>query len=120
MKSLPSIVFALLVIATAAAQSLVPPKVTLAWDPAPATNNVASYKIYWGVATRTYTNSLPTSSTTITVSNLAYSTTYFFAATAIGTNGLESVYSSEVFTNTPPVPQFPPPPPTVLRIITVN
>ena len=118
MKSLPSIVFAILIVLSATAQSLVPPKVTLAWDAEPATNNVASYKIYWGTTTRTYTNSLPTPTNSVTVSNLAYSTTYFFASTAIGTNGLESTYSSEVFTNTPPVPQFPPPPPTTLRIIT--
>jgi fibronectin type 3 domain-containing protein len=121
MKTLPSIVFSLLIVLAATAQSLVPPKVTLAWDQEPATNNVAYYKNYWGVATHTYTNSIQTgTNTTGTVSNLAWSTTYFFASTAIGTNGLESTYSNEVSTNTPPMPQFPPPPPTTLRIITVN
>jgi fibronectin type 3 domain-containing protein len=120
MKSLPSIVFALLIVVAAIAQSS-PPQVTVGWSPEPATNNVASYKVYWGVATRTYTNSLSAgTNTTFTVSNLAYSTTYFFAATAIGTNGLESVYSNEASTNTPPIPQVPPPPPTTFSIISVN
>lgn len=121
MKPFVAIVLALLVVLAATAQSLLPPKATLSWDQEPATNNVANYKVYWGTATKVYTNSVQAGNTnTVTVSNLAYSTTYFFSATAIGTNGLESPSSNEVSTNTPPVPLLPPPPPTMLRIITVN
>jgi Bacterial Ig domain len=75
--------------------SLAAPSITLAWDPSPDPS-VIGYKVYWGVATRNYTNSLSAgSATTLTISNLAIGPTYYFAATAFDTNGIESDYSVE-------------------------
>src|SRR5882762_4373692 len=76
--------------------SLASPSITLAWDPSPDPS-VVGYKVYWGIASRNYTNSLSAgSATTLTVSNLVIGTPYFFAATAYDTNGIESDYSAEV------------------------
>jgi len=75
--------------------SLAAPSITLAWDPSPDPA-VVGYKVYWGVASRNYTNSLSAgSATTLTVSNLVIGTPYYFAATAYDTNGIESDYSVE-------------------------
>ena len=80
--------------------------VTLAWNPSTATN-IAGYKIYYGAASRTYTNVVDVGNlTNATISSLISGTTYYFAATAYDTYALESDYSTEaVFTNvtiTPP------------------
>jgi len=70
--------------------------ITLAWDPG-IDPSVAGYNLYYGPSSRNYTNSvLAGSATTVTVSNLAAGFTYYFAATAYDTNGIESDYSSEV------------------------
>jgi hypothetical protein len=72
------------------------PSITLAWDPS-ADPSVIGYRVYYGGATRAYTNSVSAgSATTLTISNLTIGTTYYFAATAYDTNGIESDYSSEV------------------------
>ncbi len=82
--------------------------VTLAWDPSPATNDViTNYNIYYGVASATYTNvAAAGTNLTVSISNLVQGATYYFAATAVDTNGLESDYSTELaYTNvtvTPP------------------
>lgn len=82
--------------------------VTLAWDPSPG-GAIAGYRLYDGPASRTYTNVLDVgSATTATVSNLIRGTTYFFAATAYDTNGLESDYSSEVSYTVPLLTIAPP------------
>jgi len=76
--------------------SFAAPSITLAWDPSPDPG-VIGYKVYWGIATRNYTNSLSAGgATTLTVSNLVVGTPYYFAATAFDTNGIESDYSAEV------------------------
>ncbi len=76
--------------------SLATPSITLAWDPS-ADPTVVGYKVYYGVASQNYTNSVSAgSATTLTVSNLTLGVTYYFAATAYDTNGIESDYSSEV------------------------
>ena len=82
--------------------------ITLAWNPG-AGNAIAGYRLYDGVASRTYTNVIVTGNvTTNTVTGLVSGVTYFFAVTAVGTNGLESDYSAEVSyavplpTNNPP------------------
>lgn len=122
MKRLCPVVLVMVVALLASAQNLVltnppPAYVGLAWDAEPASNNIALYKLYWGVASRTYTNSLPFTNNTGTVSNLIRGVTYYFGATAVNTNGLESTnFSNEVSTNSP----VPPPPPTVLRLINGN
>jgi hypothetical protein len=72
--------------------------VTLAWDPSPGTN-IAGYNIYYGGATRDYTNTITVLNTNeVQVTNLVSGTTYFFAATAFDFQGLESDYSDEVST----------------------
>jgi hypothetical protein len=71
--------------------------VTLAWDPSSGTDIVTNYNIYYGAASATYTDTVPAgTNTTVTVSNLVEGTTYYFAATAVDTAGLESDYSIEV------------------------
>jgi hypothetical protein len=92
-----------------------PANVTLAWNASPTTTNgPISYILYYGPASTTYTNTvLAGTNLTCTASNLVRGATYYFAVTATATNGLESVFSNEVSTNT----AAPPPPPTVLRII---
>jgi hypothetical protein len=73
--------------------------VTLAWYASPGTNVIAEYTIYYGVASRTYTNVQSAGTNlTLSVSNLVEGETYYFAATAVDSFGLESDYSTEVFT----------------------
>lgn len=73
------------------------PVVQLAWNKS-TTPGIASYSLYWGVASRRYTNyvtvGVPTTNASITLA--ARGVTYFFAATATTTNGLESDFSNEV------------------------
>jgi hypothetical protein len=69
---------------------------TLAWDPSAGTNVIANYKIYYGTASRTYTNAASAgAATTLSISNLVGGITYYFSATAVDTSGLESDYSVE-------------------------
>ncbi len=92
----------LLVALTASAQGQ--NSVTLAWNPSPD-SAIAGYRLYQGVASRTYTNKINTGSvTTGTVSNLVSGATYFFAVTAYDTNGSESAFSSEVIYTVPASP----------------
>src|SRR5439155_12430663 len=75
--------------------------VTLAWDPSISTN-VAGYRVYYGVGSRSYTNSVNVgAATSTTLTTLADGTTYYFAATAYDIYGLESDYSSETNYTTP-------------------
>jgi hypothetical protein len=93
--------------------------VTLAWDASASTNSIANYKIYYGGASATYTNSVSAGTNlTATVSNLVAGATYYFAATATDTNGLESDYSTEVSTVIPSANQ--PPTLNALANITIN
>jgi hypothetical protein len=73
--------------------------VTLAWDASTGTNVIAEYKVYYGIASATYTNAVSAGTNlTVSVSNLVVGATYYFAATAVDTSGLESDYSTEVST----------------------
>ncbi len=85
-------------------------RVTTAWNPSVDTD-VAGYNVYYGLASGSYSNVVAVgNTTTATISNLVDGTTYFIAATAVDSLGLESVFSNEaVFTNaiTPP-PNQPP------------
>ena len=73
-----------------------PSNVTLVWNRSPGTN-IAGYNLYVGAATRSYTNKINTgNSTNVTIGNLTTNATYFFAATAYDSNGLESDYSNEI------------------------
>ena len=76
---------------------------TLSWT-APTLNedgtpldNLAGYKIYYGTASRSYTNTIQIDSpaiTTYVVENLTPGT-YYFAATAFNADGIESRFSGE-------------------------
>lgn len=69
--------------------------VTLAWNPNPNVN-IAGYKIYYGVVSHSYTNSVNVGNTTsATISLSSPGTTYYFAATAYDSSGNESGYSNE-------------------------
>ncbi len=70
--------------------------VTLAWDAIPG-DHIAGYRLYYGVAHRTYTNLLAIGNLTrATIPGLVEGTTYFFAVTATDTSGVESGFSSEI------------------------
>jgi len=114
MKSLLSILFVALAVSASAAITNAQSRVTLAWDPSPGTNVIGNYRVYYGVASGVYTNSQSAGTAmTLTITNLIRGATYWFAATATSTNGLESDYSSQVSATIP----APPAPPTLLRII---
>jgi hypothetical protein len=67
--------------------------VTLTWDPVATATN---YQLFWGVASRTYTNSiLAGTNIAATVSNLTAGTTYYFAVASLA-DGMDSAYSDEV------------------------
>jgi hypothetical protein len=86
--------------------------VTLAWSANPEPN-IAGYRLYYGIASRIYTQHLDTgNSTTATVSSLLPGTTYFFATTAYNTLGVESIFSSELAYTTPSQTPTPSPSPT--------
>jgi hypothetical protein len=71
-------------------------RATVVWDPSPGTNVISDYKIYFGIASGTYTNAISAgTNTTLSVSNLVGGKTYYFAATAVDSYGLESDYSVE-------------------------
>lgn len=70
--------------------------VSFAWDRS-AETNVVDYRIYYGGASRTYTNMVSTgNATSVTIGNLAEGVTYYFAATAYDIFGLESDFSGEI------------------------
>lgn len=79
--------------------------VTLAWNPSAGTN-IAGYKIYYGPASHTYTNTVNAGNTTnVVIAPLVTGATYHFAATAYDAAGLESDYSTEaVYTNIAAIP----------------
>jgi len=103
-KALGSILFLVLLFHSAMAFSATVPagqSVTLAWD-ADSDPNVTGYKIYYGVASRTYTNQINAGNATgATISGLVAGVTYYFAATAYDSFGQESGYSSEIIYSVP-------------------
>ena len=93
--------------------------VSLAWNPSSGTN-IAGYRIHYGGASRTYTNMVSAgSATSATISNLTGGATYYFAATAYDTSGLESDFSNEA-TNTLAMPPNQPPTLNAITSVTVN
>ena len=82
--------------------------ISLAWNPSTGTN-IAGYRIHYGGASRNYTNMVTASAgTAVTVSGLKDGTTYYFAATAYDTSGLESDFSNEAVGATPAPANQPP------------
>lgn len=85
------------------------PTVTLAWD-ITTDPTVGSYNVYMGGQSATYTNvvtAAPQTVNSVTYSNLVRGVTYFWAATCVATNGLESTYSTEVSYTVPNLPGSP-------------
>lgn len=70
--------------------------VILAWDPSTGTN-VIGYNIYYGLTSQAYSVRISEGNVTnCTVSGLVPGTTYYFAATAYDSQGLESAFSNEI------------------------
>ncbi|HPL63707.1 MAG TPA: malectin domain-containing carbohydrate-binding protein [Syntrophales bacterium] len=70
--------------------------VSLAWD-ANSETGLAGYKVYYGTASRNYSQTMNVGNwTTCTLSGLSEGTTYYFAVTAYDISGMESPYSVEV------------------------
>src|SRR5258705_9291259 len=102
MKTLLSALFTAVV-----ALNLRAANVTLAWDANPEPD-VAGYELYYGTATGTYAQVVAVAgrnTASVTVTNLVLGT-YFFAVTAVSSNGLSSLFSNEVsWTNRPAAPR---------------
>lgn len=84
-------------------------RVKLGWA-ANTETNLAGYKLYYGAASRTYTNviSLPLTAFTGTyVTNLTGTNAYYFSVTATNSIGSESDYSNEAVFIAPPPPAAP-------------
>jgi hypothetical protein len=68
---------------------------TLSWNQS-IDAEVVGYKLHYGVASGTYTNSIDVGNvTSATVSNLQYGVEYYFAATSYYSNNAESDFSNE-------------------------
>ena len=85
-------------VATAAAQRL-----TLAWDASPCAC-AASYRLYYGTNTRSYQFVTNTGLALTQAVVLPHGGRWFFAATVVSTNGLESDFSNEVSWESKPTP----------------
>jgi hypothetical protein len=95
-----------------AAPAFAQSSVTVAWDPSSG-SDIAGYRLYQGGASAKYTNVVDTGKlTTATVSGLVLGATYYFAATAYDSFGLESDYSNEIAYTVPAVPS----PPNVISL----
>lgn len=93
--------FAAVSLSLAGAFHLAAGSVTLSWGTEPDTG-AAGYRVYYGPASRNYTGMVDCGvSTSGTVTNLAPGSTYYFAVTAYGLDGVESDFSSEVVCTMP-------------------
>jgi hypothetical protein len=80
--------------------------IPLAWS-APPESGVSGYKVYVGSASGQYTQVLNAGTNlSLSVSNMEFGKTYYFAVTAIGSTGLESLLSPELTVTIaqPPLP----------------
>ncbi|MEY3897433.1 MAG: hypothetical protein RLZZ214_2954 [Verrucomicrobiota bacterium] len=80
--------------------------IPLAWN-APPETGITGYKVYVGAASQQYTQVLSAGTNlALSVANMEFGKTYYFAVTAIGSTGLESLLSSELAVKIaqPPVP----------------
>lgn len=68
---------------------------TLSWSDSPDPT-VTGYHIYYGSASHSYTNMISVvNATSVVISGLAESTTYYFAAKSVNAAGAESAFSNE-------------------------
>jgi hypothetical protein len=75
--------------------------IALTWTPS-TDPSVAGYNIYYGTASRSYTNVVSNGGLSfVTISNLLSGNTYYFAATSYNAAGLESAYSGEAAYSVP-------------------
>ena len=111
MKTILSAIAVLLAACCADGQSLSPSNrvsVTLAWDLSPD-ESVLGYHVYYGVASRAYTNlvtATPRTNCLATIDGIVPGVRYFFAATCFNAL-LESDFSPEISWTAPP-PLTPP------------
>ncbi|HEX3626329.1 MAG TPA: fibronectin type III domain-containing protein, partial [Verrucomicrobiae bacterium] len=77
----------------------------LTWT-ASTSPNIVGYNIYYGTSSNAYTNEISAGNiSSLTISNLAVGTTYYFAASAVNSSGIQSALSSPTsYTVTLPVP----------------
>lgn len=88
-------------------QSSLAAPVTVAWD-ANAESDLAGYRVHWGQASRTYSQSQDVGNQTSVLIELPAGT-WFGAVTAYDLAGNESGFSNEVSTTIAPQPPQPPP-----------
>jgi fibronectin type 3 domain-containing protein len=71
----------------------------LTWAAPTGTVTVTGYRVYYGVASRSYSQALGSGAyvktPSATVSGLLSGRTYYFAVTAVNAAGVESAYSNE-------------------------
>ncbi len=92
-------------IATLTSQAQAAATAKVSWD-ANTEADLAGYKIYWGTVPGNYTNSISVGKvTTLTLSNLVAGVTYYIAATAYNSSGLESDFSNEIVWKKPLPPK---------------
>lgn len=74
---------------------------SVTWEPS-SSAGVTNYTLYYGIASGVYTNAIQCGlATNVLVRGLANGKTYFFVATAMNNQGLESDYSAEAVYRTP-------------------
>ncbi len=74
-----------------------PQSASLAWNPCSHATNVVGYNIYYGGATRNYTNKTNIGlATNCVMSGLQAGATYYVATTGYTASGMESNYSNEI------------------------
>ncbi len=81
--------------------------VMLTWTPS-ASPNVVGYNIYYGTASGNYTTEVSIGAlTNLTVSGLAFGGTYYFAAAAVNSSGVQSALSTQTSYTVPePIPSI--------------
>ncbi|MGH7978032.1 MAG: fibronectin type III domain-containing protein, partial [Limisphaerales bacterium] len=75
--------------------------IVLAWTPS-MSPNIVGYNVYYGTVSGQYTNEIPVGDVTnVTVPGLAIGGTYYFAADAVNSSGLESPLSTQTSYSVP-------------------
>ncbi|MFW6139179.1 MAG: fibronectin type III domain-containing protein [Spirochaetota bacterium] len=77
-----------------------PTRVTVVWDPN-TEPDLEGYKLYYGFGSRDYGYVVNVGDTTYTIKDLVPGETYYIAATAYNTEGMESDYSEEAVYTVP-------------------